>query len=548
MSADLSAEAQCLSFDFPMRAPEAGELLAKPSQVKEYPNLMKDIHERLTCIGGQEKLNRPVKADGHSILIYCKRRNTLCRIVHRTKTGNVLFHKLDLKAYLSHAAFELSAIFKAELVAYYKGVEMGYLEVESMVALFKQNGYTNLGDFRLEIRIFGVYSIRVPGEMTERSGLELNGRAYSRVMSALVLETEDRFVNVIQGDAFRVSLGKDKELHFYREDEKTACAKGAQEFFDLCIREADALGIEGFVLVSNLERENTFDKHGDKLMRLGFAVKVKREYQANLVACRVGEAWSDKTEVWLFGRDRTGLVYAGKTDNERIASYLKDRTCAFEIEDPKTKETLYRHDPRVFMTMSRCFQALQLQCTNFSKSHYHAIGVKYNMKKVECLQFTWLSDTERVARSNPHFVKTKEASDAFAKVIRRGTKTPLIRPVRKDASDSEKEEDAQCKPVKRADTSPQEEPAPKCAKIEAPRVALDLQRLGPAVKPDNKPMPTPTEIVRPGDRFFQKLGLQRPGPAVMPDMPVETPTPAEIVRPGDRFFKKLGLPPPPPLF
>ena len=541
MSADLSPEAQCLVFDFPMWAPEAGELLAKPSQVKEYPNLMKDIHERLLVIGRHEKLTRTVKADGHSILIYCKRENTLCRVVHRTKTGKVVFHKLDLKAYLTPAAFELSAIFKAELVAYYKGVEMGFLEVESMVTLFKQNGYTNVGDFRLEIRIFGVYSIKVPGEMTERSGLELHGPKYTQVMKALVRETGDRFVNVIEGDTFLVSLGKDGELHFYKEGKKVATS--AQGFFDLCIQEADKLGIEGFVLVSRLLRESKLDTY--KTLRLGFAVKVKREYRVNLVACRVGEAWSDKTEVWLFGRDKTGLVYAGKTDNERIASYLKDRTCAFEIENPKTKGALYRHDPRVLVKMPRCFQALELQCTNFSKTRFHAIGVKYDMRKVDFLQFTWLSDTERVAKSNPHFVQTKMASDAFAVRIRRGTDKPLIRPGGY-ASDPEPTEQ---KPLLRHNTPPrEEEPAPKRAKIEAPRVAL-AKTAGPVkrpilveiAKPVEKPMPVETPKT-----VETAIILESPEPVEAPAK--ETPAPAEIVRPGDRFFKKLGLPPPPPLF
>ena len=480
MPVALSPEAQCLVFKFPLRAPGEGELLAKPMQVKEYPNLMQDMARHLRMVGGSENLIRAVKADGHSILIYCTPGATVCLVVHRTKKGGVVFKELELKDYLTSAAFELSAIFKAELVAYYDGVEMGFLEVEPMVKLFEQNMRCNTSGFRLEIRIFGVHSIKVPGEMAERSGLELHGPKYSQVMDALVRKTEDGFVTVIEGVNFRVSLGTDGQLHFYREGKKVATS--AQEFFDLCMQEADKSGIEGFVLVSGLLRESKLDTY--EILRLGDSVKVKREFKVNLVACRVEEAWSDRTEVWLFGRDKTGLKFVGKTDNERIASYLEGRTCAFEINDPKTKKSLYSQKPTVLTDMPRCFQGLELECTNFSKTHFNVIGLKYKMRKVDYPRFEWLSNTKEVAMASPHFVQTKMASDAFAERIRRGTDNPLIRP----GGCKFVPEPTEQKPLKRHNTPPREEelgpkrakiaePAPKSAKTEEPLVGIDLDEL-----------------------------------------------------------------------
>jgi hypothetical protein len=473
MPVALSPEAQCLVFKFPLRAPGEGELLAKPLQVKEYPNLMQDMARHLRMVGGSENLIRAVKADGHSILIYCTPGTTVCLVVHRTKKGGVVFKQLELKDYLTSAAFELSAIFKAELVAYYDGVEMGFLEVEPMVKLFEQNMRCNMSGFRLEIRIFGVHSIKVPGEMTERSGLELHGSKYSQVMQALVRKTADGFVNVIEGVTFRVCLNTDGELHFYREGKKVATS--AQEFFDLCMEEADKSGIEGFVLVSGLLRESKLDTY--KILRLGDSVKVKREFKVNLVACRVEEAWSDRTEVWLFGRDQTGrLKFVGKTDNERIASYLEGRTCAFEINDPKTKKSLYSQKPTVLTDMPRCFQGLELECTNFSKTHFNVIGVKNKMRKVDYPRFEWLSNTKDVAMASPHFNQTKKASDAFARRIGRGTDNPLIRP----GGYKFVPEPTEQKPLKRHNTPPrqqEEEPVLKRAKVENPRVAVDHQEL-----------------------------------------------------------------------
>lgn len=415
-------------FLFPRERTGQDVLLSKPCQVSDFSQFCDRLLRQLLSSGGSWlKVYLSEKADGHSCILKCHS-NGLCDLSHRTRTGERLLVGLNMKPFLTNLAFKMQATFMVELCALYQGKEMGFLEVRAMLKLFKENRFQNVDPYQLLIRPFKVFSVDFDG--FQRRGADLEIRDLIRFMDACIIPDN----GLVQRVSFRpitvklIETAKGKyALDFFENDMRVASNPDA--FFDKCIRDADQMGIEGWVLSMSPAYAKRYptkqDTHGERLMRNLDSVKVKREFSVNIAACKVMNSKKEEEEIWLFRKGESCLLYAGTTDNELVKDKLSARPCGFSFSNPKEREALYSM-PRGELDRKKtgCFLLFEGRCTNLSKTHFTVIGLKYDLRVNERAGFDWLSNTEEVAMRNPHFVQTKSASDLFAIAIGRGQKKP----------------------------------------------------------------------------------------------------------------------------
>ena len=398
------------------------------------------------------------KADGDSVILNCQK-NGDYEVIARTAAGKVLLSGFDVSRFVTQLACDLQTQFTCELRALYDGVELGFLEVLAMLKKFKENDLQNIGLFKLQICLFGVYSVNPEGfDSTARACSFLPQNELYDFLSKSVIPGNP-LVSLVQSTKYRVrlfdaprsarpqpKLGKrksreDEELNKYELEFQCnvvgvwqTVARSPQEFFDILIAKAAERGIEGFVLKADpsifKQKPVVIDAFG---IRDQSAVKVKQEFKVTLLACRIMDEThvkNKKSLIFTYGVDDDGkVVYAGEhTDHKILNKILQKIGYAFSFRTKAQKELLYDLDPERIMTKTQYFIMVNVSCTNMSKNRYCPIGLKYHDMKRMPVDIGKLSNLKQVAEANPHFLSTKAASDKFAAAIGRGTRrAPVAR-------------------------------------------------------------------------------------------------------------------------
>ena len=438
--------------------PAEGSALSKPMQVGQFHVWWQLILKRLLDTESSHlSFTVGQKADGFGVLFECLYDGDRgrFRVVSRTAQGGVLLEGDNAERYVTRAACDLQVRFRGELCGFYEGRELGYLEVKAMVRRFEEQGGANVGPYELRVRLYGVHSVNPDGdERTERAGSCLSLEGLRQFLSDCVVPGNP-LVDVVPSETYQARLYERHgragafELEFLRRGQTVA--RTPQELFDRLIGEADALGIEGFVLA--MPREVV----GSKPLELGAygvprersSVKVKREFRVTLAACRILDAYPGRTRVpraqrvviHLFRRGGEGgrrLVFAGDaTGHAVLTNLLPQSGHAFAFRTPDERAALCDLDPGVLHSHAAQFVQVSGTCTNLSKTRCCPIGLKNDVRRPPAgaprLDFGALSNTEEVARGNPHFCSAKRASDAFAAAIERGAKRPRVAPKRPPA-------------------------------------------------------------------------------------------------------------------
>lgn len=416
---------------FPARPPDPyrNELMAKPTQFSNADRFMRYTvrtmrEHRLT----QLLLYLLEKADGHSCVLECLPDRTW-RLSHRTETNSVLLDQFDMRQYLTQLAFDLRVKFMVELCALFNGEEMGYLEVMSMLATFKQNKCRNVGPFQLLIRPFGVHSITHEGRV--RSGACVDNADLFQFLDACIVPDNGLVRRVGFTEVSCRLCGESLEFFSVVNSHWLA----PKDFFEECIAEANRLRIEGYVLRGLFDKLAppvfTRDTYGKRLPRHDAQVKVKQAFPVNLVACKVLNTSRQVDEIWLYGRKGQKLVYAGQAfDHVLLQNQLQRCPTNFQFKDQRERESLKSlfHENLVYKKAS--FFHFEGTCTNFSKTNYKVLGLKYDLRSFceQAIPFESLSEPERVATANRHFNLTKSASNRYANEIGRDMVVPQAAP------------------------------------------------------------------------------------------------------------------------
>jgi len=416
----------------PDTRPSPALLKMKPRQVHEFPKWSQAIHKHLA---DTEKdfttIAASVKADGFSVIFECHPDNTF-RIYSRTDTQKPLLDGDDATRFVTSLACELRVRLACELRALYDGQELGFLEVLSMLRVFRTNGMRNVGKFQLQLCPFGVHSVNPYGSpATERAGHFLPHKVVNDLLGACIAPGSSSLVSPVQHVLYRARLydapGGKHELEFLTNDRQQTVARSPQAFFDYLIAEADSRGIEGFVLKAD---PAIFAKQAVVITPFGVrdqsAVKVKREFKVTLLACRVLESSKrgKKSLIFTYGlNDKGELVYAGEqSGHQRLNDLLGPDTHAFKFEDKEGKAALYALTKEQFQRKIGSFVMTTSSCTNMSKNRFCPIGLKLHDMTSKPVDLRQLSVLKNVAEANPHFRSTRDASNRFAEATQRGQK------------------------------------------------------------------------------------------------------------------------------
>lgn len=404
----------------------------KPMQVHAFPKWIKTIWQHLVDTGKDfTTIVAAVKADGLSVMFECHNGKTF-RVYSRTDRRKLLLEGQDATRFVTQLACSLRARISCELRALYDGQEMGFLEVMAMLRIFRDNGMRNSGKFELQICPFGVYSVDSEGTpMTERCCSFLPHRDLDNLLREMV-EPGNPVMRPVERVSYHVRLydtaGRKQELEFLDSNHRQTVARTPQEFFDHLIREADALGIEGYVLKADphiFEKQRVvIDKFG---VRDQSAVKVKREFKVTLLACRIldeGKGKGRKSLIFTYARNRQGdLVYAGdQTGHERLNMLLRADMHAYSFKTKEEKADLYTLSKERYQQRASFFVMTTSSCTNMSKDRFCPIGLKLHDMSSKTVDLDKLSVLQDVAEGNPHFRSTKEACNRFAAAIGRDEK------------------------------------------------------------------------------------------------------------------------------
>lgn len=425
----------------------------KPMQVREYDSWCKAIqgyllqqHKDFTTV------TAGVKADGHSVMFECHGADCF-RIYARTDKRTLLLQGADPRRFVTQLGCDLRVKLTCELRALYGGQELGFLEVLAMLKRFRDNDMRNVGQFELQLCPFGVHSIN-PGDspVTERGCTFLPPKVLEDLLGELI-EPGSPITRPIATTKYRVRLydvdKREQGLEFLTSDGRQTVARGGKAFFDYLIALADASSIEGFVLKADpaifAHKPAVINNYG---ARDQSAVKVKREFNVTLLACRIltrGKDKQKKSLIYTYGRAPDGtFVYAGdQTDHVRLDSVLPAAAHAFTVKDREELRTIYTLNQQQILPRAGHFRMFTASCTNMSKNRYAVIGLKIHDMVMKPLELGAVSVLRDVAEGNPHFRSTRAASNAFAEAIGRAEK--------KRAAQKRKRESQQASlPLKRA--------------------------------------------------------------------------------------------------
>jgi len=398
-----------------------------------------------------------VKYDGFSVtveitpdeevLIY--NRTVKAREAHREP----LLILPDARKYFTQFGIDVRPRLVGELRAVFEGVEAGYVEVLAMRNVFVENKLQNEGPFELKLTLFGLVSTS-PRGLTEKSAQDMPNSLVRLLLKKMVIPSNP-LVEVAEAIRMRAVCTFDEDGAMVMAFDRLAdagdgvyyrVATGAGELRAYLLREADRRQIEGFVLKKDkdfrvpneaIERRYTGE---DRILRDPSMVKVKREFDLQLVACRVALGTVGRVQekmIWLYRKitipgaflddeERVPwqrLAFAGDaTKHAIIPSYFREVDLAFFYTTPEEKANLMELPGILLDTEPKRFVQFEARCTNFSKTHYHPIGVK-NTTRRTALSLERLTDTEAMAGRHPHFVSTKRASDRMAEALERKAKS-----------------------------------------------------------------------------------------------------------------------------
>ena len=404
----------------------------KPTQVRDFPKWCKAHKQYLVDTGNDyATIVCAVKADGHSVMFECHG-GTTYRVYSRTDKPKLLFSGTDAGRFVTQLACDLHVRLACELRALYDGQEMGFLEVLSMLRIFRENGMLNVGRFQLQLCPFGVHSVN-PSDtlMTERAGSFLPHGTMDKLLAGMV-EPGNPLVQPVERGVYHARLydiaGGEYELEFLTQDHRQTVARSPQAFFDYLIAQADARRIEGFVLKGE---PKAFKKQPVVINQYGVrdqsAVKVKREFKVTLLACRILDKTKGKVQkslIFTYGLNEQGdIVYAGEqTGHERLNTLLPAGSHAFSFKTKDQKKALFTLSREQVQRRIQFFVETTSSCSNLSKNMFCPIGLKLHDMTSKPVDLSKLSVLKTVAEANPHFVSTREASNRFAVAIQRGEK------------------------------------------------------------------------------------------------------------------------------
>jgi hypothetical protein len=399
----------------------------KPRQVRDFHKVCTAVlHHLLTTGKDFAAIDVSRKYDGRSVILQCYEDGKY-EVSARTDTETVHWSGFEAQRFVTQLACDLQTRFTCELRGLYEGVELGYLEVMAMLKIFLEGHLQNTAPFQLQICPFGVYSVNKEGfPSTERACSFLPRMLLADIMAASVNPDQaNTLVQAVPKRMYKAVLydcsNKQHQLEFQNGAGQTV-ARSPQEFFDLLIAEADALGAEGWVMTVPREifaKTVVADCYG--VPRDQASVKVKREFDLILMACRVWDDKGKKMRIFTYGagEDRT-LVYTGEaTDHALLNQLLPKQGHAFSFKNKAEKTGLYTLRPDAVRAQSALVRMVSTACTNLSKTRYCVIGLKIAGTKQLPLDLSRLSNTRVVAEANPHFRSTKAASDKFAAAIGR---------------------------------------------------------------------------------------------------------------------------------
>ena len=430
---------------FKPEPPSRLQVLSKPMRPEKFGEFFRtmqvDLLEgpaQLDCV----KFYGEVKYDGHSVLVAVKPNDTFW-VRNRTKkdrdeflTGN------DASNHFTPLALELGIKFMAEACALYEGREAGFLEVPAARKLFLQNGKQNEGPCKLVFRIFSVVSVKSDG--VERSGEDLTFTQTQDLLDRCIKSSSTLFLRA-EHSVYRAWLYEDDtRCMTLRFEEKglyppwRSVALNPQDFHKFLLAKADTLECEGFVLKKGRHGKPVTDSNG--ILRLPWMVKAKREFRVQVVACLVVWGLEDRIKerkIWLYRKETIRyhygpevdykLVFAGDaTDHAFIKTFFRNTEQAFFYSTKAEKAALLTLDTTLLQTEPDRFAQLSVTCTNFSKTHFHLIGVKNDARRVK-LGIEYVTDTEEMAMSHAHFRSTKLASDRLAEMLERHSKAKVER-------------------------------------------------------------------------------------------------------------------------
>lgn len=410
----------------------------KPMQVRSYPKWSKRLLQYLLETGKDfVAVQAAHKADGHSVLFECGD-NGRFAIYARTAKRTLLLSGDDAGRFVTRLACDLRTRLACELRALYDGQEMGFLEVLSMLRIFRNNGMQNKGKFELQLCPFGVQSINPDSSlMTERACTFLPPQTMDKLLQELV-PPGSALTKPVERARYHARLyeptkGK-YELEYLTPDGRQTVARNPQEFFDFLLAQADAKRIEGFVLSADpaifAAKPVVVDSYG---VRDQSAVKVKREFKVTLLACKVLELKGRQRKEHIFtyalGPDGNTIVFAGEqTGHERLTALLSGAKHAFTFRDKAEKAALYTPSRALMQQHAAQCVMTRSSCTNMSKNRFCPIGLKLHDMSSQPVDLGKLSVLKDVAEANPHFCSTREASNKFAEAIQRGArKAPQYR-------------------------------------------------------------------------------------------------------------------------
>jgi hypothetical protein len=413
----------------PDRRPDTRHRLIKPRQVREYPKWCKRLLEYLLETGkDQITLTVSEKADGHSVIFECCPGGAF-KVYARTETGKLLLSGDDAPRFVTTLACDLRMKLKCELRALYDGREMGFLEVLSMLKTFQDNKLQNVGKFQLQICPFGIYSLSPDSSVMSERACSFLPRKIVDEMLREAVRPDSTLMTLVRTTQYQVRLydmdmGK-HGLEFLSTDGKHTVARGQQEFFNYLIAQADAKGIEGFVLKADpiifAAEPVVTNKYGTRDQS---AVKVKREFKVTLLACRVRDKKLKRNLIFAYGLDTDGnVVYAGEhTKHERLSSMLPESRTAFSFKDKQEKQALYTLTRAQLEQKKDLMKQFKASCTNMSKYHFTPIGLKIHDMVLMPVDLGTLSVLQREAEANSHFRATRAASNDYALAIGRDEK------------------------------------------------------------------------------------------------------------------------------
>jgi hypothetical protein len=410
----------------PDRRPDTRHRLIKPRQVRDYPKWCKRLLEYL-LESGKDRITLTVgeKADGHSVLFECLPGGAF-QVHARTETGKLLLYGDDASRYVTTLACDLRMKLKCELRALYDGREMGFLEVLSMLKTFHDNKAQNVGKFQLQICPFGIYSLSPDSSVMSERACSFLPRKIVDEMLREAVRPDSTLMTLVRTTQYQVRLydmdrGK-HGLEFLSTDGTDTVARGQQEFFNYLIAQADAKGIEGFVLKADpiifAAEPVVTNKYGTRDQS---AVKVKREFKVTLLACRVRDVKNKRTLIYAFGLDASGgIVYAGEhTKHERLSSMLPESRSAFSFKNKQEREALYTLTRAQLEPKRALIKQFKASCTNMSKNRFCPIGLKIHDMVFLPVDPDSVSVLQHVAEANPHFRATTAASNEYALAIDR---------------------------------------------------------------------------------------------------------------------------------